>query len=68
MQYIEITAETKLKYCPLPAHEEMAKYTHLELSNRPYKYKKGMTKIEVDKQSNNIIVDKKSVFEFKVVV
>ncbi len=63
-----IVAKSKLEYYPLPAHEEMAKYTHLELSNRPYKYKKGMTKIEVDKQSNNIIVDKKSVFEFKVVV
>ena len=63
-----VATKTKIEYCPLPAHEEMAKYTHLELSNRPYKYKKGMTKIEVDKQFNNIIVDKKSVFEFKAVV
>jgi hypothetical protein len=50
MQYIEITAETKLKYCPLPAYEKMEAYTYSELGKRPYKYQKGLYGIKVCKK------------------
>lgn len=46
-----IMVKSKLQYYPLPTHSEMAQYTHLELSKRPYKYKKGLFELEADKQN-----------------
>ena len=45
-----ITSKSKLQYDPLPTHGEMESYTYLELSKRPYKYRKGLYGIKVCKK------------------
>lgn len=64
---VELTAISKLQHDPLPTHDEMARYTHLELSDRPYEYRKGMIAVETTQEKHDITVTKKT-YELEAVV